>query len=144
MPHNEIISIKVEPTFPKFIQKESTKKIEKSTGAIFDNFYINTNGPQFSDNITFEQNSNKFILPDSVRNENDMIKMMRIESLLESMNFEENNVKIIIPDPPILKGLTKFSGKEFTKIIKSDDDNNYFKLKNNLSSKIKSPPNFLY
>jgi hypothetical protein len=73
-----------------------------------------------------------------------MIKMMRIESILDSMNFAGTTKRVVIPDPPILKGLTKFNGKEYTKEIKSEDDNNYFKLKNNLSIKIKSPPNFLY
>ncbi len=86
---------------------------------------------------------NQVIEINIVRKENDMIKMMRIESILDSMNFD-NSKRIIIPDPPILKGLTTFSGKEFTKVIKNDDDNNYFRLKNNLSSKIKSPPNFLF
>ncbi len=46
-------------------QKESRRKVEESTGPIFDTLYINTDGPQFTDNVTFDQNTNKFIIPES-------------------------------------------------------------------------------
>ena len=81
-----------------------------------------------------------------------MTKMMRIESILESMDFDDNTNHYSIRDPPIIKSMKVdqqkygFFNKEkiFTKIIKNDDDNNYFKQQIELRDKIRPPPNFLY
>jgi hypothetical protein len=81
-----------------------------------------------------------------------MTKMMRIESILESMDLEDNSNHYSIRDPPIIKSMKvdqkKYAifnkEKIFTKIIKNEDDNNYFKQQVELRNKIRPPPNFLY
>ena len=84
---------------------------------------------------------------------------MRIESLLESMNFNENKENYLpnLKNPPILKGFEsklssinqkdKKSKKEkiTNLLIKKDWDDKYYSgLKDEAKIAIRAPPNFLY
>ena len=100
-----------------------------------------------------------------VLKEDDIIKWKRIESILQSMDFNYKQVKVeknqkdpFIRNPPILKGIesklkqTKIEimnvdgpfkkNKIMTKVIKTDNDNNYFKMNMETKRNIRSPPNF--
>ncbi len=92
-----------------------------------------------------------------VLREDDMTKFMRIESILDSMDFNDNikNQKLLLKTPPILRGFEKNlieinkkdklhkSENILNSILNKNEEGRLFMEKLTNNTTIKTPPNFL-
>lgn len=149
----------------------SNNRIDQ-TGAIFDHLYINSNGDKHFPNGVgwiYDPMDNNFIVTEEskkyfnflVNKEDDITKLMRIESILDTMNFYDDVDEHKLPtfqNPPIISGLEnqlkkldtvnlRLRDKIKTEVIKKKKLDDYFRpivLSNITIPTIRSPPNFLY